>query len=180
MSFYNFNGINISYELFGTGNECIVLLHGLGSEHRIFLSIMEYEELSKQRLLFIDLIGFGNSDKPLEFDYSMQGQADASIALLMHLGIEKPHLIAHSMGGVVAQLIAERITIKSFINCEGNLTIDDCKLSAQIYKQGLDLFCNKGFNLLKRKYQGSTYYHSLCLTNAHVIYNSSAESDKKL
>jgi hypothetical protein len=175
MSFYNYKGINIFYKMVGCSNECIVLLHGLGSEHKIFLPIMEYKELSKQRLLFIDLIGFGNSDKSLEFDYSMQGQADACMALITHLGIENPNLIAHSMGGVVAQLIAEGIRINSFVNCEGNLTIDDCKLSAKIYEQGLDLFSRRGFNLLKRKYQDSPYYYSLCSTNANAIYTSSTE-----
>jgi hypothetical protein len=77
------------------------------------------------------------------------------------------------MGGVVAQYICESMKVKSFINCEGNLTLDDCKLSASIYNVGFDVFNREDFKLLKNKSRTIPFYESLCMTNAYVMYESS-------
>jgi len=174
MSFFNYNGINIFYEVTGNGGECIILIHGLGSSSRVYSNISKYDFFRKNfKVLFIDLVGYGNSDKPVGFDYSIKSQALACLHLIDYLGINSTHIIAHSMGGVVAQYICESMKVKSFINCEGNLTLDDCKLSASIYDVGFEVFNRGGFKFLKNKYRTIPFYESLCMTNAHVMYESS-------
>lgn len=174
MSFFNYNGINIFYEITGNGGECIVLIHGLGSSSRVYSNISKYDFFRKNfNVLFIDLVGYGNSDKPMEFDYSIKSQAVACLHLIDYLGINSTHIIAHSMGGVVAQYLCESMKVKSFINCEGNLTLDDCKLSASIYDMGFEVFNREGFKFLKEKYRTIPFYESLCMTNTYVMYESS-------
>lgn len=174
MSFYNYNGVYIFYEVTGNGGECVLLIHGLGSSSRIYSNISKYDFFRKNyNVLFIDLVGYGNSDKPMEFDYSIKSQAVACLHLIDYLGINTTHIIAHSMGGVVAQYICESMKVKSFINCEGNLTLDDCKLSASIYNMGYEVFNRGGFKFLKKKYHTIPFYESLCMTNAYVMYESS-------
>lgn len=174
MSFFNYKGRNICYEVTGNGGECIILIHGLGSSSRVYSNISKYDFFRKNfNVLFIDLVGYGNSDKPMEFDYSIKSQALACLYLIDYLGINSPHIIAHSMGGVVAQFICESMKVKSFINCEGNLTLDDCKLSASIYTMGFEVFSRVGFRFLKNKCRTIPFYESLCMTNAYVMYESS-------
>ncbi len=174
MSFFNYNGINIFYEVTGIGGECITLIHGLGSSSRVYSNISKYAFFRKNfKVLFIDLVGYGNSDKPMEFDYSLKSQALACLHLIDYLGINSTNIIAHSMGGVVAQYICESMKVKSFINCEGNLTIDDCKLSASIYDMGFEAFNRGGFKFLQRRYRTTPLYESLCMTNDYVMYESS-------
>lgn len=174
MSFFNYNGINIFYEVTGNGGDYILLIHGLGSSSSVYSNILKYDFFRKNfNVLFIDLVGYDNSDKPMEFDYSIKSQALACLHLIDYLGINSTHIIAHSMGGVVAQYICECMEVKSFVNCEGNLTLDDCKLSASIYNVGFEVFNRGHFKFLKNKHRTIPYYESLCMTNAYVMYESS-------
>jgi 3-oxoadipate enol-lactonase len=55
----------------------------------------------------MDHRGHGHSDKPTEpEDYSLELMAEDAYGLLEHLGIEECYVVGHSMGGVVAQLLA--------------------------------------------------------------------------
>lgn len=63
----------------------------------------------------LDLLGFGDSDKPRAADYSIPAQAQRVVVLAEALGLEKFALIGHSRGGQIATYIAavtapERVT----------------------------------------------------------------------
>ena len=49
-----------------------------------------------------DHLGFGLSDKPPEYSYSLIEQADYAIALWRQLGVERAQLVAHDYGTSVA------------------------------------------------------------------------------
>lgn len=55
-----------------------------------------------------DLIGFGLSDKPRRYDYSIFDQADLCQALLNRLGVAHCHVLAHDYGDTVAQELLAR------------------------------------------------------------------------
>ncbi|MGH8026384.1 MAG: alpha/beta fold hydrolase [Pseudoxanthomonas sp.] len=63
---------------------------------------------SRYRLIAPDLLGFGFSDKPRDFDYSIAGQASLVEALLASKGIGEAHLLAHDYGDTVAQELMAR------------------------------------------------------------------------
>jgi len=96
------NGFDMAYRLQGDAEaEVIVLIHGfLGSSYDYRYLI---ESLSEEYyVVAIDLIGFGHSDKPVDFNYTPSVQASYVLQLLNQLEIENYHLVGHSMGAIVA------------------------------------------------------------------------------
>ncbi len=62
-----------------------------------------------RKLLLLDFLGFGDSDKPLRHNYSLLEQTDIVEALWRRLGIERTGIVAHDYGVTVAQeLLARR------------------------------------------------------------------------
>jgi pimeloyl-ACP methyl ester carboxylesterase len=54
------------------------------------------------RVIAPDQVGFCKSSKPAHYQFSLAGLADNTHALLKALGIDKPVVIGHSMGGMLA------------------------------------------------------------------------------
>ena len=55
-----------------------------------------------------DMIGFGWSDKPRDYDYSILDQATLHEDLLRSLGVSRVHVLAHDYGDTVAQELLAR------------------------------------------------------------------------
>ncbi|MFP3538336.1 alpha/beta fold hydrolase [Pseudomonas sp. SIMBA_021] len=120
-----FRGQRIRYWVAGQG-EPLLLIHGFPTAswdwHYLWQPLARHHQV-----IACDMLGFGDSAKPLEHDYSLLEQADLQQALLAHLGIAEPvHLLAHDYGDSVAQeLLArhyeERIDIASCVFLNGGL-----------------------------------------------------------
>ncbi|WP_088347808.1 MULTISPECIES: alpha/beta hydrolase [Rhodomicrobium] len=83
----------------------IVLLHGLGASSYTWHKIMP--ALAKtNRVIAIDLKGFGQSDKPLDNHYSIFDQARLVEDYIDRLNLHNVTLIGHSFGGGVALAVA--------------------------------------------------------------------------
>ncbi|MEU0005902.1 alpha/beta hydrolase [Streptomyces sp. NPDC006314] len=86
-----------------------VYLHGLGSMSAVYHAhIAARPELAGRRSLFADLPGHGISDRPRDFGYTLEEHADAVAVALDGAGVAGAELIAHSMGGAVAIVLAYR------------------------------------------------------------------------
>ncbi|MEV0177125.1 alpha/beta hydrolase [Streptomyces sp. NPDC050803] len=86
-----------------------VYVHGLGSMSSVYHAhIASRPELAGRRSLFVDLPGHGISDRPRHFGYTLEEHADALAAALDAAGLAAAELIAHSMGGAVAVVLAHR------------------------------------------------------------------------
>ncbi|HEU0252494.1 MAG TPA: alpha/beta hydrolase [Pyrinomonadaceae bacterium] len=95
------NGARIHYKTYGSGKEALVLVHGWGCRMGHWRE--QVSDLSKRnRVITIDLIGHGESDKP-ELAYNMDLFADAIDAVLRDAKVEKAVLAGHSMGTPVAR-----------------------------------------------------------------------------
>lgn len=97
------NGINIYYEVHGSG-EPLLLIEGLG-----YSSWMWYKQvpiLSKtHKVVIFDNRGAGNTDKP-DSEYTIELMARDAAGLLKEMGIESAHVLGVSLGGYVAQELA--------------------------------------------------------------------------
>lgn len=103
MSKVKANGIDIYYEIHGTG-EPLVLIMGL--RRNLEWWYRQIPELSKHfTVLAFDNRGAGRSDKP-DMDYSIRLFADDTAALMKSLDINKAHVLGVSMGGYIAQELA--------------------------------------------------------------------------
>lgn len=104
---FSFRGQSIRYWTAGQG-ELLLLLHGFPTAswdwHYLWAPLAQ-----RFRVIACDMIGFGDSAKPLGHSYSLMEQADLQLALLAHLKIDQPaHLLAHDYGGSVAQELLAR------------------------------------------------------------------------
>lgn len=78
----------------------VILLHGLGASSYSWRFTVA--ELAKRFEVFApDLPGFGRTDKPMDFDYSIAGLHRWVAAFMDRLGIEKARFAGNSMGGVI-------------------------------------------------------------------------------
>ncbi|MFF3906775.1 alpha/beta fold hydrolase [Streptomyces sp. NPDC001848] len=86
-----------------------VFVHGLGATSAVYHArIAARPELAGRRSLFVDLPGHGISDRPADFAYSLEGHADALAAALDAARVTGAEVVAHSMGGSVAVVLAHR------------------------------------------------------------------------
>ncbi|MFM1570928.1 MAG: alpha/beta fold hydrolase, partial [Porticoccaceae bacterium] len=60
------------------------------------------------RLIALDMLGFGFSDKPNSKNYSIHRQADLVEALIKAKGLDQFHVLAHDYGDTVAQELLAR------------------------------------------------------------------------
>ena len=100
------NGFGIAYSEGGDG-EPLVLLHGLGADRGTFDEVARFLT-NRYRVIIPDLLGFGDSDKPLDADYGIDAQAERLDHFLAALGLERIHLGGNSMGGWIAAAYAAR------------------------------------------------------------------------
>ena len=85
----------------------IVLLHGFPTSSWDWQPI--WSELAKNyRLIALDMLGFGFSDKPNSRTYTIHGQADIVEALVKTKGLTNFHVLAHDYGDTVAQELLAR------------------------------------------------------------------------
>ncbi len=95
-------------ELNPEGARTLVFIHGLGSYLKFWRYQLDTFAQQGYRVIAVDLPGYGKSDKPASFPYTMEAMADAVRELVHALGIERPVLVGHSMGGQTALSYAIR------------------------------------------------------------------------
>lgn len=86
-----------------------VYVHGLGAASAVYHAhVAARPELAGRRSLFVDLPGHGISDRPEGFGYTLDDHADALAVALDAAGVTGAEVVAHSMGGSVAIVLASR------------------------------------------------------------------------
>ncbi|MEU3311831.1 alpha/beta hydrolase [Streptomyces sp. NPDC006662] len=86
-----------------------VYLHGLGSTApAYFAATAVHPRLAGRRSLLLDFLGHGHSDRPTTFSYTLEAHADTVAQALTAAGAGPAEVIAHSMGGAVAIVLAAR------------------------------------------------------------------------
>lgn len=91
-----YENIKIHYMEEGTG-EPLILIHSIGQSIYTWRSIF-YRLSDYYRVIAIDLPGFGYSDRPRQFNYTVSDQTEAISLFMDALGIKSAHFIGFSMG----------------------------------------------------------------------------------
>ncbi len=94
------DGVALVHEETGTGDPPLVFVHGLAC-HRGFWAEQVKHFAPRHRVLALDLRGHGDSDAP-EQRYTIDGLAGDVAWTCAQLGLERPVVIGHSLGGLVA------------------------------------------------------------------------------
>lgn len=105
--FVHVDGMRIHYQEFGDATAPpVLLIHGytasLYSWHRSAPLIADVGF----RVIALDLVGFGYSDKPRHFEYTIDAQARTVTRFMDRLGIGAAAIIGCSYGGAIAAVIA--------------------------------------------------------------------------
>ncbi len=102
-SFIAADGCRIHYETFGGTGPRLILIPGLGGDGRFWTGVVE-RLAADHRILVTDHRGAGRSDRP-EAPYSIPLIAADVAGLLRETG-GASHIVGHSTGGAIAQVLA--------------------------------------------------------------------------
>src|SRR4051812_7548887 len=92
-------GRRLAYTEYGSGPRVTVLLHGLLLNQKMHARLAEALAARGNRVITLDLLGHGASDRPVEMtSYSMPEFGREVAALLDHLGAEEAVVLGTSLG----------------------------------------------------------------------------------
>ena len=111
--------VDIAFERTGSGPP-LVLVHGITESHHSWDPLIP-ALAERFDVVAVDLRGHGESAKVPPFDVGTLAEDVA--ALTAHLGLARPHLIGHSLGGVVVSVMAATVDPASVINVDQPLDL---------------------------------------------------------
>jgi pimeloyl-ACP methyl ester carboxylesterase len=85
----------------------VTLLHGFPGSSLEWSGAWE-RLIAEHRVIAVDLLGFGHSDKPRGHRYRLDHQADLVLAVWRELGVERTSIVAYDYGAIIAQLLINR------------------------------------------------------------------------
>src|SRR5919202_2184352 len=105
--FIDLGGARLYYYAAGTrgAGEPVVFLHGFPTSSHLWRDVVPLVPAG-HRLVVLDLLGYGRSDKPLGRDVSIRGHAERLVQLFDALRIERASVVGHDIGGGIAQYLA--------------------------------------------------------------------------
>jgi pimeloyl-ACP methyl ester carboxylesterase len=100
---FDFDGHRLVYDEYGSGAKVVVLLPGLLFSRKMHRPLAETLAERGYRVLCLDLLGHGDSDRPPEMpNYSMTGFGRQAIALLDHVEVKQAVIGGTSLGANAA------------------------------------------------------------------------------
>ncbi len=104
--FVEVSGHKLAYAESGTG-ETLLLVHGITTYSFIWKEMIA-SLAARYRVLAVDLLGCGDSDKPVDVSYALKDHARRLKEFTDKLGVTKFHYIGHDLGGGIGQIFAVR------------------------------------------------------------------------
>jgi pimeloyl-ACP methyl ester carboxylesterase len=100
------DGYRMHYLAMGpSGGPPVLLIHGLGGRAEDWWNVAPVLAKAGFRVYMPDLLGFGRSQQPAGFSYSVRDQATVVVAFMDALGVKQADVAGWSMGGWIVQLI---------------------------------------------------------------------------
>lgn len=113
--------MDIGHTKVGTGHETVLVLQGWFGDYKVWEPTFSSLDKSTYTYVFMDYRGYGKSGD-ITGDYSMGEIASDAIALINELGIQRFHVVGHSMGGMAMQRlildIDDRSRVKSAVGID--------------------------------------------------------------
>lgn len=105
--FLDVGGVRLYYYAVGRrGPEPpVVLLHSLATSSHTWASVAPLLS-QERRVVVLDLLGHGRSDRPDGQPVNLRGHADRVVELLDLLHVERACIVGHGLGGAIAQSLA--------------------------------------------------------------------------
>ncbi|MEL7005139.1 MAG: alpha/beta hydrolase [Bacteroidota bacterium] len=103
---FNYRGHSIFFQTAGKGDG-LLLVHGFPTASWDWVKMWP-NLIDKYKVLAPDMVGFGFSDKPTNYNYSLHDQADLMEKLLEDQRLNECHILAHDYGDTVVQELLAR------------------------------------------------------------------------
>ncbi|WP_068256193.1 alpha/beta fold hydrolase [Janibacter corallicola] len=104
----------IEYTHLEGAGEPVVLIHGIGHRRQAWGRVPELLNERGHDVYTVDLPGHGESPRPTKPDgWSMESTAAQHERLFADLGLDHPHVLGNSLGGLVALELAHRGSVRS-------------------------------------------------------------------
>ncbi len=135
------DGVRITYDVRGAGENTLVFLHGWASERGAWREQANYFAAANQ-VVTIDLAAHGQSTAGRRKAWTLLSLADDVRAVVERLKLKRVTLIGHSMGGPVALLAAARlpvvkavILVDSVHNADNKMTREQAEGFAGLFEK---------------------------------------------
>jgi pimeloyl-ACP methyl ester carboxylesterase len=122
--FLDLSGARLYYYAAGTrgAGVPVVFLHGFPTSSHLWHEVVPLMPPG-HRLVVLDLLGFGRSDRPLDRAMDARAHADRLIEVFDELRIDRACVVGHGFGGGVAQALAiehaERVSHLGLVDSTG-------------------------------------------------------------
>ncbi|MGH8529813.1 MAG: alpha/beta fold hydrolase [Nevskiales bacterium] len=128
---------DIFYRDDGEG-DAVLCLHGFPTSSWDWRKL--WPELTRNyRAIAPDMIGLGFSAKPFHYHYGIFDYADLCEDLLLHLGVNRVHLLAHNFGATVTQELLARLQERQRYGENGLEIRSVCFLNSGIVPEASEL-----------------------------------------
>ncbi len=105
--FVSVDGARVHFQEFGNaGDPPLILIHGYTASTYVWRSVAPMLADAGFHIIAVDLLGFGFSEKPRWFDYSIDSQARMVARFMDRIGIGRAIVVGSSYGGAVAATLA--------------------------------------------------------------------------
>ncbi|WP_038359468.1 alpha/beta hydrolase [Bosea sp. UNC402CLCol] len=165
------------HDIAGEG-PALLFIHGLGCASSCdYPSIAADAALRGRRMLLVDLLGSGFSDRPTGFGYTVEEHARSIVALTQHLRLTELDLFGHSMGGAVAIMTARMLgdRLRRLVLGEPNLEPGGGFFSRRIAAMAERDYIERGHDALVRasRSEGNDVWAaSLAMSAPYAVHRS--------
>ena len=101
------DGVTFAYDDKGHGGPSVLLVHGMACDRATMSSQLDHFSATRRTVSY-DQRGHGESSKPLDSPYDPVSLAEDAHRLCGALGLERPVVVGHSLGGTTALALAAR------------------------------------------------------------------------
>jgi pimeloyl-ACP methyl ester carboxylesterase len=123
---------NLAFRRRSTG-PTVLLLHGFPTWSFDYAAVAT-DLAHDHDVITLDFLGYGASDKPNPYEYSVEESADSVEDLIALLGLSSVYLVVHDYGGIVGQELADRQLSSKLPFSIAGLTVLNCGIVYSAYR----------------------------------------------
>ncbi|HZJ26250.1 MAG TPA: alpha/beta fold hydrolase, partial [Acidimicrobiia bacterium] len=98
----------------------VLLVHGITESHETWQPVIDRLR-NTHRVVWLDLRGHGRSSPADRYD--LEAMAGDVIAVSAAAGLDRPHLVGHSLGGAVVSAVGAALPVRSVTNVDQSLQL---------------------------------------------------------
>ncbi|XP_052266872.1 mesoderm-specific transcript protein-like isoform X1 [Dreissena polymorpha] len=108
LKYKDFDIFYIVEDGFKDDGSTLLCIHGFPTSSHDYSKVLNGLKQHFEQIVLVDMLGFGFSDKPMNYDYLIKEQADIHESLLVSLNLSHAHVLSHDYGDTVALELLHR------------------------------------------------------------------------